>query len=43
MTIRNAILAATSASALLGAAHADSLRPIEGPRDIDLGTRSAIA
>jgi hypothetical protein len=42
MTIRSTILAATSALAFVGAAHADSLRPIEG-RSIHLGEVSGIA
>jgi predicted aconitase len=42
MTIRNTILAATSALVFVSAAHADSLRPIEA-RSIDLGAISGVA
>jgi hypothetical protein len=42
MTIRSTILAAISALAFVGAAHADSLGPIEG-RSIRLGEVSGIA
>ena len=42
MTILNTIVAATSALVFVGAAHADSLRPIEA-RSIDLGAISGVA
>jgi hypothetical protein len=42
MTTRSTILAAISAMAFVGAAHADSLRPIEG-RSIRLGEVSGTA
>ena len=42
MTIRSTLLSAISALAFVGAAHADSLRPIEG-RSIRLGEVSGIA
>ena len=42
MTIRRIIIAAASALTLVGAAHANELRPIEG-RSIDLGDLSGIA
>ena len=42
MTLRNIILAAASASAVIGMARADDLRPIEA-RSIDLGEVSGVA
>ena len=42
MTIRSTLLSAISALAFVGAAHADSLRPIEG-QSIRLGEVSGIA
>ncbi len=42
MPLRTAILVAASALALMGAAHADSLRPVEA-RSIDLGLVSGVA
>jgi hypothetical protein len=42
MTIRNSILAAVSALAFSGAAHADALRPIEA-QSIDLGEMHGVA
>ena len=41
MSIRSTLLAATFTLALLGAAHANGLRPIEG-RSIDLGDVSGV-